>query len=102
MNKRGTETINNPSYVNSDRRMQIPVYNWDVEMSREPMWRFCPLRRPIQNIPPTTRIYCQLVSLGVSYHHKQKHGIGDESIDCKHREHDGTTISLVKRDNLLI
>jgi len=58
MKKRGTETTNNPSQVSSVVKGTVPVYNWEVEMSRDPMRRFCPLRRPIPNIPPTTRNYC--------------------------------------------
>lgn len=55
MKKRGTEKTNNPVALASFRTRMVPVYNWEVVRLMEPMVRLLPLRRPIPNIPPTTR-----------------------------------------------
>ena len=56
--KRGTETTNNPIPLDLRGNKKIPVYNWEVVASIEAMTRLFPLRRPMANIPPTTKILC--------------------------------------------
>jgi hypothetical protein len=79
----------------------LPVYICEVVTSTLARRRLFPFKRPMRNIPPTTKTY-RYSRRGGRYYYKEETWVPDQGVDCQNGDRNSTTVSYTRIETKLV